>query len=545
MRLSGTLLVVLLILLALSVFSGCETTPGTSETDPPDPNDPPDSPTLVYPGDNATDQSISPTFIWECDDPDGDDLIFTHVIYEADDLLNTLQETVTDQYTLEWSGDNLAADTEYSWYVLADDEINDPVDCGLFTFTTGSGTNNPPSQPVGLIPEDDATDVDADDLTLFWDECMDPDGDPVVYDVYFNDGFGLDVVSEGQTGTSHNLGSLYNDMEYSWYIIARDDQGGMTPSLFHTFTTEAENNPPAVPSAPHPADDEPAAGLHTSLSWTCSDPDGDPLTYDVWFGPPLMELQIATGISETIVYVDGMRGNTEYSWSVTAHDGEGGETHGPFWTFTTANEIYAEIEVIRNISYYGTVTRSDMMKARFDAAYAPDGPIEPLQPYAVNGGPYSLEWLGTYEPFYFYRDPQNEPFLTLGSTYAFVVSPSGGISYLEVDVEMPDCEQYFTSPGMSTNVSLDGFTVEWYSSCPGTGTVDLYVRNGLGQNMHVSVPNSGSYSFDSGDLGRFSGSFELFVDIVTEEESTISEVGYFHRSFWRGKVTSTLMLYVM
>ena len=197
MRISGTLVVILSLLLALMAFSGCDT-PGTGEPEPEEPNDPPPMPTLVYTGDNATGQSVTPIFIWECTDPDGDDLNFTHVIYNEDDPLNTTYETQTDQHSIEWSGDDLSEDTEYVWFVTADDRENDPVSCNVDTFTTGTSVNNPPSRPSNLHPSHEETAVDADDLTLSWDECMDPDGDPIVYDVRFNDGFGLSLVRPGK-----------------------------------------------------------------------------------------------------------------------------------------------------------------------------------------------------------------------------------------------------------------------------------------------------------------------------------------------------------
>ena len=45
-----------------------------------------------------------------------------------------------------------------------------------------------------------------------------------------------------------------------------------------------KNNPPAVSNNPVPADS--ATGVYTSptLSWSCSDPDGNTLTYNIFFG---------------------------------------------------------------------------------------------------------------------------------------------------------------------------------------------------------------------------------------------------------------------
>ncbi len=45
------------------------------------------------------------------------------------------------------------------------------------------------------------------------------------------------------------------------------------------------NHPPTIPSDPKPADGGENVGIENLvLSWGCSDPDGDPLTYEVYLG---------------------------------------------------------------------------------------------------------------------------------------------------------------------------------------------------------------------------------------------------------------------
>ncbi|MCX6671859.1 MAG: Ig-like domain-containing protein, partial [Euryarchaeota archaeon] len=75
--------------------------------------------------------------------------------------------------------------------------------------------------------------------------------------------------------------------------------------------------------------------IYTDLSWTCSDPDGDPLTYDVYFGvsssPPL----IASNISATTYDPGTLSYETLYYWKIVAWDNHGLSTEGPLWHFTT------------------------------------------------------------------------------------------------------------------------------------------------------------------------------------------------------------------
>ena len=552
MRIFGTVTVILSLLLALTAFSGCGGSDSPTDSTPPDDtNSPPSKPKVVYPQWESEGQSTRPTLIWECYDPDFDDLTFYWSITTYPTASTVYSgETTEDSYVWGEGETALATETEYVWSVTADDGTNDPVEGNPRTFTTGSSTNNPPVKPYYCFPHPGNTNIDADDLTLSW-YCYDPDGDPIVYDVYFGAVPVEELVSEGQSEKSYNVGALEHTTRYHWWIKARDDQGGSANTHSMLFTTEEVNIPPTEPVNVSPIDEEPEAELDATLSWTCSDPDGDPdayLTYDVWFGPRLMELPIATGIRETTVKPEGMRKNIEYWWRVIACDNDGGETYSPWWKFTTVDATYVELEVIRNISnYYGTVTHDDMIRARFDAAYAPGLAIEPLQPAGVTAGAYTLTWLD-YEQFYFYRDPQNEPFLTLGSSYTFNVTSGGNVDFLTAVADMPDCEHYFTSPDMNTGISLDdGFTVEWHSNCPGTGNVDIYVRNGMGEDVgiHIHTTNDGSYTFTRTELYPVTGYFEIFVDIIAEEKNLIDESGFYWRSFVRGKITCTLMLYVM
>ncbi|KYK23747.1 hypothetical protein AYK24_07045 [Thermoplasmatales archaeon SG8-52-4] len=100
------------------------------------------------------------------------------------------------------------------------------------------------------------------------------------------------------------------------------------------------NNPPYEPSSPFPQDG--AANISPScLSWTGGDPDGDPVTYDVYLGeeiedPPL----IMENNNTTTYYLPGnWKFNTTYSWRIVAWDIYGLNTSGPIWTFRTIENL--------------------------------------------------------------------------------------------------------------------------------------------------------------------------------------------------------------
>ncbi len=98
------------------------------------------------------------------------------------------------------------------------------------------------------------------------------------------------------------------------------------------------NQPPTVPSSPNPSNGSINVDITKKLSWTCTDPEGDPLTYDVYFGtsnpPPLK----ASGVTTNTYNQGTMAYSTTYYWKIVAYDNAGHTTEGPVWVFTTANE---------------------------------------------------------------------------------------------------------------------------------------------------------------------------------------------------------------
>ena len=104
-----------------------------------------------------------------------------------------------------------------------------------------------------------------------------------------------------------------------------------------------QNNPPYEPSNPYPQDGETNISIDTNLNWTGGDPDGDSVTYDVYFGmtspPPL----IVNNQTETIYYPLGdLQYETTYFWQITAWDEFDALTIGPIWNFSTEKKTNRE-----------------------------------------------------------------------------------------------------------------------------------------------------------------------------------------------------------
>lgn len=108
---------------------------------------------------------------------------------------------------------------------------------GYEMFKKVTGINHPPNTPSNPSQTDAATGQSVT-VDLSW-TGGDPDtGDTVTYDVYFGTNSAPDqLVSNDQTGTTYDPGTLSDDTHYYWKIIATDNHGASTESPVWNFTT--------------------------------------------------------------------------------------------------------------------------------------------------------------------------------------------------------------------------------------------------------------------------------------------------------------------
>jgi uncharacterized protein (TIGR02145 family) len=202
------------------------------------------------------------------------------------------------------------------------------------------GLNNPPSAPSSPTPSNGSTSQSVSP-TLSW-SCSDPDGDALTYDVYFGTSSNpTTTIATNQSAASIGRSGLTNNTTYYWKIVAKDSKGASTTGAVWSFTTLTKvNNPPNAPSSPTPSNGSTGQSISPTLSWSCSDPDGDALTYDVYFGTSSNPTtSIASNQSSSSISRNGLTAGTTYYWKVVAKDSKGATTSGSIWNFTTAAVI--------------------------------------------------------------------------------------------------------------------------------------------------------------------------------------------------------------
>lgn len=290
-------------------------------------NQPPYPPSSPLPLNGAINVLTNTILSWTGGDPDGD--LCTYDVYFS---VNNPPEKIADNVsTTAFSPGILGYNTTYYWQVVTWDYFGISTSGLLWSFTTTS--NHPPYPASNPSPANGTINV-AQNADLSW-AGGDPDAiDTVTYDVYFGTSNPPTKVKSNQSATVYDPGMMLSNTTYYWMIVSWDNHGASTDGPTWTYKTKI-NHAPYVPSYLLPSNGSTGISLTPILLWDDLDPDGDPLTFDVYFGASNPPPKIVSNQTDIAYLCCQLNFNTTYYWKIVAWDNHGASTPGPIWNFKT------------------------------------------------------------------------------------------------------------------------------------------------------------------------------------------------------------------
>jgi len=301
-------------------------------------NEAPDRVELLNPRDGERDVKFNNlTLKWQGYDRDYEDLKYSISLNDSQNLLSN------STYT-EFTVTGLKPSVTYKLTITAIDKYGE-TKTQSFYFTTRANTS--PDKPTLFAPENKVklNFAKISSVNFQWSSVSDPDEDTVSYEFVLLSENKVVLRKSPVLGNNINLnisGVLEVGKSYTWYVLAKDPHGGSTKSDEFTFTTY-RNNPPTVPKSPYPSDKaENLPNRIPKFSWVSEDPDGDPLTYDIYLGENRDNLQLlASGLTTNVFETRRLFefGKTYY-WKVVVSDGYNPPVEGPIWSFKITDQDY-------------------------------------------------------------------------------------------------------------------------------------------------------------------------------------------------------------
>jgi hypothetical protein len=304
------------------------------------PNDAPGV-VLKFPANNSAVNSTTVELVWEAFDSNGDWPLFYDIYLDPDESLvealhddakilphTSLPET---NYTIL----GLQEDTIYYWTIIPSDGVLSGIcEDGVWSF----GINAENQAPVVTLQSPMDTSNTGTTPELRWTSVDDDPFDNVTYEIYLSK-IQIEVLTFNPTARLKNNYFLKTykipspldlDATYYWTILPKDKlANGTCESGVWSFTvnTSAINQPPSV-TLLSPQDNATVETSTIKLRWIGNDPNGDNITYKLYIGTNLSQVQnqsssvrIPAELATDFYDKADLLNNTVYYWTVIPFDG--------------------------------------------------------------------------------------------------------------------------------------------------------------------------------------------------------------------------------
>lgn len=269
-------------------------------------------------------------------------IFFVNDQYVWQPVAHSDDTTVTaegDEYTFLWQTQELQDSVVYTIKAAAYDEADNADTSEALSYLIRIPNEAPDPAELLRPPNDDS--FSRASVEFRW-RGSDPDRYPTQelrYDVYFGESASnpervadsLSDIPGEDTFVTWNTSRIEDfylvpETHYYWMILTRDPHGLETESEIFHFKRNENNTPSRGTTIVFGEIDYPEGG-ELKLLWTISDPDGDPVTYDLYFGVDpvldtvfLTDLPIIANDLEGSDYKVQVYAGTIYYWRPLATD---------------------------------------------------------------------------------------------------------------------------------------------------------------------------------------------------------------------------------
>ena len=200
--------------------------------------------------------------------------------------------------------------------------------------------NTAPTVPTLTYPTNNLLCID-NVLNFTWNASTDAEGGSITYEIQVAKDSDFSQIAHTLTSTTTNKSiTLEKGIAYYWRVKATDSKSAAsnysTTFSFYTEGVGITNHLPFSPVLVSPGLNSVQTGTTVNLQWTASDVDAsDILTFDVYFGTDKDNLPIVSPNQSANTFSATVTASTAYYWKVAVKDGQGGQTVGQIWSFTT------------------------------------------------------------------------------------------------------------------------------------------------------------------------------------------------------------------